>query len=230
MPDANAIIERDLDSPDETARFGEGLAHLLRPGDTVLLVGPLGSGKTTLVRAIAAALGVEPAGVSSPTFVLINEYEPSGGRAGSTPLVHVDAYRLDEDAGREALDQLGWDRAAGPGVITLIEWGERVASLLSDASEPARLELEHAGEHARHATLRAPASWRERPGFADLAGGDRPARGPTTCPVTGQRVAPDNPHWPFASERARLADLQRWFAGDYQISRPVTEADLEQGE
>jgi endogenous inhibitor of DNA gyrase (YacG/DUF329 family) len=57
--------------------------------------------------------------------------------------------------------------------------------------------------------------------------GDRAA---TTCPVTGQRVAPDCPTWPFANERARMADLHKWFSGQHVISRPLEQADLEQGE
>jgi len=222
-------IERELNDPAATDGFGAELAAALRPGDVFLLIGPLGAGKTTLVRAIADALGVEPAGVSSPTFVVINEYAPAETGSRSAPLVHVDAYRLGPHADREALDLLGWDRAIGPGVITLIEWGDRIEALLDRNSEPARLELEHAGERARHAILHLPAAWRDRPGFAHPAS-DAPDRGRTVCPVTGEPVAPDNPHWPFASERAKLADLHRWFSEDYQISRPMTEADLEQGE
>ncbi|VAX42296.1 tRNA threonylcarbamoyladenosine biosynthesis protein TsaE, partial [hydrothermal vent metagenome] len=76
----------------ETDALGCALAGILQPGDTLALLGDLGTGKTTLVRAIATARGIDPALVSSPTFVIVNEY-PSP-RQTDPPLVHVDAYRL----------------------------------------------------------------------------------------------------------------------------------------
>ena len=82
----------DLASEDETTRLGRAIAELVEPGVVIGLVGPLGAGKTRLVRAIAEALGVDPAAISSPTFVLIHEYE------GRLPIYHFDAYRLKESA------------------------------------------------------------------------------------------------------------------------------------
>src|SRR5438067_13388120 len=78
----------ELASEDDTARLGRALADLVEPGTVIGLVGPLGAGKTRLVRAIAEALGVDPTAISSPTFVLIQEYE------GRLPIYHFDAYRL----------------------------------------------------------------------------------------------------------------------------------------
>src|SRR5690625_4290245 len=82
-------------SEEETIRIGEKLAILLRPGSDVTLSGQLGAGKTTLVKGIAAGLGVKQM-VTSPTFTIIKEYE------GELPLYHMDAYRLEnseEDIG-----------------------------------------------------------------------------------------------------------------------------------
>lgn len=207
-------IERELAGLGDTAKLGSELAAVLRAGDVVLLDGPLGAGKTTLVRSIVESFGGDA--VSSPTFVVVNEYE-------TEPVVmHVDAYRLD-GGDDEELALLGWDRVVSDETVALIEWGERIADLIE--GEAATIGLEHAGETERRVTIRLPESWGERAGIGVLLG-----RTETTCRVTGVRVSPDNPHWPFADERAKLADLHRWFSENYTISRPMTEADLEQGE
>ncbi|MET0862606.1 MAG: tRNA (adenosine(37)-N6)-threonylcarbamoyltransferase complex ATPase subunit type 1 TsaE, partial [Microbacterium sp.] len=70
--------------------FGEEIGRMLAPGDLVVLTGPLGAGKTTLTRGIAAGLGVRGP-VQSPTFVIARTH-PS--LVDGPPLVHVDAYRL----------------------------------------------------------------------------------------------------------------------------------------
>lgn len=105
--------------PDETAAIGRSIAALLVPGDVVVLSGPLGAGKTRLVQGIAEGLGV-PGRVTSPTFVIVRRH------AGRMPLVHVDAYRLNE-----ARDLLGLDDdVLADDVITCIEWGGNVADAL----------------------------------------------------------------------------------------------------
>lgn len=101
----------------QTARLGAALADALPNGTTVSLCGTLGAGKTRLVQAIAAASGVAPKTVVSPTFVLIQEYE------GRRPIYHIDAYRLaDED---EFL-QLGPEEYFDGEGLTLVEWADRV--------------------------------------------------------------------------------------------------------
>ena len=109
-------------SEEETIAVGESLAHTLPPGATVLLIGNLGAGKTTLTKGIVQGLGAAAAEeVSSPTFTLIHEY-------GSPPCVyHVDLYRLDgaRDAATLGLDEL-FDSPA----MVIVEWGERFPELM----------------------------------------------------------------------------------------------------
>src|SRR6059058_1645721 len=83
------LLQLDLPTPAATAAFGRRLADLLFPGAVVALIGPLGAGKTHLVRAIAEGLGIaDSRAVTSPTFVLIQEY------TARLPIYHFDAYRL----------------------------------------------------------------------------------------------------------------------------------------
>jgi tRNA threonylcarbamoyladenosine biosynthesis protein TsaE len=113
-----------LDIPDITAMsaLGDRLAALLFPGAVVGLVGPLGAGKTFLVRAIAEGLGVADSRlVNSPTFVLIQEYP------ARLPIYHFDTYRLQTAA--EFLDLGASEYFEGHGVC-LIEWADRVADVL----------------------------------------------------------------------------------------------------
>jgi len=115
-----------------TCEVGAALAGLLAPGDLVLLRGDLGAGKTTLVRGLARALGVEGP-VTSPTFTLAQRH------AGRVPVLHIDAYRL-SGADDEELGLLLDDAA---GAVTLIEWPDVLADALG---EPAlRVEIAHGG-------------------------------------------------------------------------------------
>ena len=214
----------ELDTLDDTARLGSALAGLLRAGDTVALEGDLGAGKTTLVRTIAGARGIDTALVSSPTYVIVNEYPPA--RDTEPPVVHVDAYRL---TSAEDLDALGWDRLADGSSIMLIEWPERIADALP-TDNTATLRLRTTGEDSRAVEVDCPSVWESRDTFAALRKMALPPRTPTTCPVTGQHVPADAPSWPFASEQARMADLYKWFSGQHEISRPLDQRDLNEVE
>jgi tRNA threonylcarbamoyladenosine biosynthesis protein TsaE len=113
-----------LDLPDVSAtqRFGHVLSRHVFPGAVIALVGPLGAGKTHLVRAVAEGLDI-PDGrvVSSPTFVLIQEY------AARLPIYHFDAYRLQNEA--EFAD-LGVHEYFEGGGVCLVEWADRVPGCL----------------------------------------------------------------------------------------------------
>jgi tRNA threonylcarbamoyladenosine biosynthesis protein TsaE len=105
--------------------LGRQLATRLRAGDLVILTGPLGAGKTTLVQGIGAGLGVRGP-VTSPTFVIARVH-PS--LAGSGPLlVHADAYRLGSVSELDDLD-LDADMASA---VTVVEWGEGLAEGLAE--------------------------------------------------------------------------------------------------
>ncbi|MCW2726704.1 MAG: ATPase or kinase [Frankiales bacterium] len=122
-----------LHGSDETFALGERLAADLRPGDLLLLSGPLGAGKTALTQGIGAGLGVRGA-VTSPTFVLARVHR------GPLPLVHVDAYRLrDSGSSRLELDDLDLD-ASLEDSVTVVEWGEGLVEGLADARLEIRIE------------------------------------------------------------------------------------------
>ena len=128
------------DSPGETIEFGRSLGAKLRGGEVIAVCGPLGSGKTHLIKGIAAGAGAEdPTHVNSPTFVIINEY------AGRLDICHIDAYRLDSIADFE---MLGFDDYCRPGSVVLIEWADKIESALQGI-DYVRIELEHAGKTKR---------------------------------------------------------------------------------
>jgi len=145
-------LELTSHSETETRRIAAALARALEAGDCIALRGELGAGKTCFVRGLAEGLGIDPAQVSSPTFVLLHEYETPRGPA----LAHIDAYRITNDADAEtiALDEV-LETA-----ITAIEWPERLGDLL-----PARridIRLEHEGDDQRRITVTAPPDLADR--------------------------------------------------------------------
>jgi tRNA threonylcarbamoyladenosine biosynthesis protein TsaE len=120
----------DIPTAQDMRHLGVRLAQFLRPGDLVVLDGPLGAGKTTLAQGIGAGLGVR-GDVTSPTFVIARVH-PS--LAGGPPLVHADAYRVD---GPLEIDDLDLD-ASVPDSVTIVEWGRGlVEGLAAD-----RLDIE----------------------------------------------------------------------------------------
>jgi tRNA threonylcarbamoyladenosine biosynthesis protein TsaE len=104
-------------SPEETRELAKRFADELQPGDILVLKGPLGSGKTCFVQGIARGLGITERYITSPTFVLIREYQ------GRLPLYHVDLYRL--GSGIE-IGMLGLDEYLNGDGVTAIEWPEKM--------------------------------------------------------------------------------------------------------
>jgi len=149
---------RLIELPDlsATARLATAVAALAHPGDTILLQGLLGAGKTEFARAfLRAATGDPTLEVPSPTFTLVQSYAT---RLGTVH--HFDLWRLD---GPTALAELGWDEARDD--IVLVEWPDRLGTLcppdaLTIALQPAD-GRRAAGLDARHATL---SGWPDRIG------------------------------------------------------------------
>lgn len=141
-----------LESLSDTRTFAAELLTQLPPGALLILDGPLGAGKTTLVSQIAALLD-SPAQVSSPSYTLIHEYPSPGGT-----LVHIDAYRLDDS---RSLIDLGLDEYLERARLVVIEWG---AGLAADYPEAYMVRMARTGE-VRSAELIPP-----RPGPPEIAG------------------------------------------------------------
>jgi tRNA threonylcarbamoyladenosine biosynthesis protein TsaE len=144
------------DGPGATARLAGVLAGRLAPGDVVILAGELAAGKTTFVKAAAAALGSADL-VTSPTFALAQFYSSPRGR-----ILHVDAYRLSGSG--EYLD-LGLEEYAEESII-FVEWGEKIAGEF-----PNHLSLEFRTDPAdpQRRTVRVSSSSdRWIPGLAEL--------------------------------------------------------------
>jgi tRNA threonylcarbamoyladenosine biosynthesis protein TsaE len=119
---------------DDMLRLGRRLAAELRAGDLVLLRGPLGAGKTTLVQGIGQGLEVRGP-ITSPTFVLARVHPPLDPTA-HPPLVHVDAYRLESWDDLETLDlEATLDEA-----VTVVEWGEGLVEGLADDRLEVRID------------------------------------------------------------------------------------------
>lgn len=136
--------------PGDTANLAARLAALLRPGDVLILSGPLGSGKTLFASGIAAGLGVEEP-VTSPSYVLVREY-----RSGFLPLVHADIYRVQT---RNEFDDLDLVAQAADGVL-VVEWGDIVEIDLP--SDHLRIDLEVCADDSREIAMSPHGSWTSR--------------------------------------------------------------------
>ena len=116
-----------LDKPESTLILGSTLTKKFPDLRILLLNGPLGAGKTTLVKGIAKSLGIEEP-ITSPTFPLSQHY-PSG----SPPLIHIDLYRIDEAKTANEFFLQEEEELKAMGAIMIVEWPERLSLPLSDA-------------------------------------------------------------------------------------------------
>jgi tRNA threonylcarbamoyladenosine biosynthesis protein TsaE len=133
-------------NPEETLEAGRRVGERLAGGEIILLSGSLGAGKTVFVKGLAAALGLDPEDVSSPSFTLVNRH--AGGRL---LLYHIDLYRLDEGASAAHavdLDELLADERA----VIVIEWAERMGRYPLP-SPVWQVSIEGDGEEARRISI-----------------------------------------------------------------------------
>ncbi len=134
----------DLDiisnSPEETIELGRKIGSQLKGGEVVAVCGALSSGKTHLIKGIAAGAGAKDSRqVNSPTFVIVNEY------TGRVDIYHIDAYRLNSIG---EFEMIGFDDFCYPRSVVLIEWADKIESALR-AIDYIRIELFHSGQTQR---------------------------------------------------------------------------------
>lgn len=131
-------------SAEETISWGAEFIKTIPAGTTIALTGPLGAGKTTLVRGFAEGLNVpNNIRINSPTYILCNIYE-----GGTLPLFHFDWYRLENESSLLALDMEEYTYGEG---ICVIEWADKYLSTLP--SDALRVDLRIKSEHSRHISL-----------------------------------------------------------------------------
>ena len=128
----------------DTEALARTLAASLGAGDTVLVQGDLGVGKTVFVRGLAEGLGLDGGDVSSPTFTLVHEY-----RGGRLPLVHLDLFRLE----KIDLDDVGLDGDLAARGVTVVEWPER---LRHDVPGAVHVRIVDDGGDVREIAIEAP--------------------------------------------------------------------------
>lgn len=110
-------------SPKQTKDVGKKLGKVLGKGDIVALIGELGAGKTCFTKGLLKEIGVNVDNVTSPTFVLINEYR------GKLPVYHFDVYRLNNI---QEVVELGYEEYFDGDGVTVIEWADKVEEILPD--------------------------------------------------------------------------------------------------
>ena len=115
-------LEIVSNSAEQTRKIGMKLGKLAAAGDIILMVGPLGAGKTCLTQGIARGLGIDEY-TASPSFVLVREYR------GKLPLYHIDLYRLDRI---EEVTQLGLDDYLYSNGVCVVEWADKGLSVLPE--------------------------------------------------------------------------------------------------
>lgn len=203
-------INRNSHSEDQTMSIAAEFARCVQQGDVIGLRGPLGAGKTCFVRGLVRGLGGDPTLVSSPTFVLSQEY-PVGK---DLTLIHIDCYRI---GGADDLETIGWDEMLQrQDTIIAIEWPERIERELPQL-RAIHIELAHVDHSDRSIDFTIVSHMCER--FEPLVLRAR------RCATCGKPCTSDDPYFPFCSERCRYVDLGDWFDGKHRISRPIDSSD-----
>ena len=150
MATSISSLDLILSSPGETESFGHTIGRLLRGGEVLALIGELGVGKTALVRGLVAGLGIPAASVTSPTYLIVHEYQ------GRIPVIHIDLYRLQRP---EEIESIGLSDYLTDDVVVAIEWADRFPRLLPEDRLEVRLahrtrmsrtvRVEAQGSHSR---------------------------------------------------------------------------------
>ncbi len=147
-PGEKDTLEIISNSAAETVQLGRRIGEALKGGEVIGLIGPLGSGKTHLIKGIAEGAGATDANrVSSPTFVIVNEYLST---SALLDVYHVDAYRIQSIA---EFEMLGFDEFCRGDSVVVIEWADKVAAALQNI-DLIQIELSHIDETHRRIVLR----------------------------------------------------------------------------
>jgi tRNA threonylcarbamoyladenosine biosynthesis protein TsaE len=129
-------------NPEETEKIGFRLGKILKTGDTVGLYGDLGAGKTTMVKGIAGAMGIDRRDVTSASFTIVAEYQTE------PPFFHIDLYRIEKGCD---LDNTGiWD-CIGKNSISVIEWAEKLGDVLPEGI--IKVKMEDKGSELREISI-----------------------------------------------------------------------------
>lgn len=159
MTDANAPTEMQLtlqsDCVEDTLAIAVALSQFLQPGDLLKLEGELGAGKTQFVRGLARGLGLDDSQVSSPTYVIMQEYVSR--ESLGLVLVHIDAYRMETVADVESIGLS--DSGPADDEIWVIEWPTRAGD--TQADRVLNIALTHQGDQARLIEIRASSVWQQ---------------------------------------------------------------------
>jgi tRNA threonylcarbamoyladenosine biosynthesis protein TsaE len=133
-------LDITTESPTRTIEIGREIGSQLKGGEVIAVCGLLGSGKTHLIKGIAAGAGARDSKyVNSPTFVIVNEY------VGRLDIYHIDAYRINSV---NEFEMIGFDDFCCQQSVVLIEWADKIKSALQGI-DYVRIELFHAGETQR---------------------------------------------------------------------------------
>lgn len=138
-----------LISPEATKAFAQRLGAQVKPGDVLLLSGPIGAGKTHFARCLIQSILISPEDVPSPTFTLVQEYDTLNG-----PLWHADLYRLSDPL--DAIE-LGLEEAFEQ-AICLIEWPDRLGDLAPTGALRIDFRADASHENARQVLIEGPAA------------------------------------------------------------------------
>lgn len=142
MADTHATLH--LSSPDETCHLAAAIGEVLSPGDTILLNGPVGAGKSLFARAVIQSLQTEPEDVPSPTFTLVQLYETGHGE-----IWHSDLYRI---RSADEIEELGLFDAFET-AICLIEWPDRLGEMAPQDALCLEFRTDEFDLESRHLTL-----------------------------------------------------------------------------